>query len=139
MVGYRDITSTNFVGRDVNTAPYMELSEYGSIVDKHINTVNTLGKGFFIDKYVIMPNHIHMIITVNNSDGAMWKSHPTNAVIPNLICSFKTVITKEIGFSIWQSSYYDHIIRNEKDYLRIWQYIEDNPTEWAEDEYYCND
>jgi len=37
---------------------------------------------------------------------------------------------------IWQRSYYDHIIRNGEDYLRIWKYIDENPLKWAEDEYY---
>ena len=37
---------------------------------------------------------------------------------------------------IWQRGYYDRIIRNEADYLRIWQYIDQNPAHWAEDEYY---
>ena len=37
---------------------------------------------------------------------------------------------------LWQRSYFDHVIRNEADYLRIWQYIGDNPAHWAEDEYY---
>ena len=46
------------------------------------------------------------------------------------------MVTKEIGYSVWQTSYYDHVIRNEDDYLRIRQYISDNPAHWAEDEYY---
>ena len=42
------------------------------------------------------------------------------------------------GWKLWQRSYFDHIIRNEEDYLRIWQYIDTNPAQWAEDEYYIN-
>ena len=38
---------------------------------------------------------------------------------------------------IWQRKYYDHIIRNEKEYLAIWDYIETNPAKWAQDEYFC--
>ena len=37
---------------------------------------------------------------------------------------------------LWQRSYYDHIVRHDADYLRIWQYIDENPARWAEDEYY---
>lgn len=40
--------------------------------------------------------------------------------------------------TLWQRSYYDHVIRNEQDYLRIWQYIDNNPAGWAEDEYYLD-
>ena len=52
------------VGRDVFIAPSVELSEYGRVVDKHINIINSLGKGIWVDKYVIMPNHIHMIAMI---------------------------------------------------------------------------
>ncbi|MCH5300636.1 MAG: hypothetical protein J1E56_04880 [Ruminococcus sp.] len=45
-------------------------------------------------------------------------------------------MTKQIGFSIWQRSYYDHIIRGEKDYLEVWEYIENNPQKWQLDCYY---
>ena len=41
-----------------------------------------------------------------------------------------------MGRKIWQFRYHDRIIRNEKEYLRIWQYIDENPAKWAEDEYY---
>ena len=37
---------------------------------------------------------------------------------------------------LWQRGYYDHVIRNEADYLRIWQYMDENPVRWTEDEYY---
>lgn len=37
---------------------------------------------------------------------------------------------------LWQRSFYDHIIRSEADYLRIWDYIDTNPAKWAEDCYY---
>ena len=139
-----------------NNAPCVQLSEYGMIADKHINKINTLQKGLLVDKYIIMPNHIHMIIIVergvNDStealndgamwgvdDGAMWTSRPTsstNAAIPSIIRSFKTMVTKEIGFSLWQATYHDRIIRNEDEYQRIWQYIDENPLHWAEDDYF---
>ena len=92
-----------------------------------------------IDKYAIMPNHVHMIILLKNENrdyqnGAMRTSRPT--AIPNLLRSLKIMVSKEIGFSLWQASYYDHIIRSEEDYLRIWQYIDENPAKWAEDKYF---
>ena len=127
------------VGRDVFIAPTVKLSEYGNVVDKHINKINSLGKGAVVDKYVIMPNHVHMLIMIENEiigciSGAMKTSRPTT--IPNLLRSFKTMVSKEIGVSLWQTSYHDHIIRDETDYLRIWQYIDENPMKWTEDKYY---
>ena len=81
-----------------------------------------------------MPNHIHMIIMLK--DRAMWASPPTNAMIPKIIRSLKILVTKEVGTSIFQESYYDHIIRDEADYLTKWNYIDTNPARWADDEYY---
>jgi REP element-mobilizing transposase RayT len=44
---------------------------------------------------------------------------------------------KTQGRKIWQESFYDEIIRNEAAYLEIWKYIDENPTKWVEDKYYC--
>ena len=65
----------------------------------------------------------------------MKASAPTISV-PNLIRSFKVLVSKEIGQSIWQRSYHDHIIRDEEDYINHLRYIEDNPAKWLEDKYY---
>ena len=82
-----------------------------------------------------MPNHIHMIIFICNEEGTMRASSPTQS-IPSLIKSFKTLVSKETGVSLWQRSYYDHIIRDESDYEAIWEYIENNPLKWKEDKLY---
>ncbi|MBQ7903636.1 MAG: hypothetical protein IJ362_07905 [Oscillospiraceae bacterium] len=118
------------VGGDAYIAPYIELSEYGQAVEKYLKNITG------IDVYTIMPNHIHMIIRIGiDSDGTMWASSPTQG-IPQLIKSFKTLVTKNCGKSIFQRSYYDHIIRDEKDYMEKRNYILTNPSKWAEDEYY---
>ena len=92
-----------------------------------------------IDKYIIMPNHIHILLTVQRAGQSPAPTHNLSSVIG----AFKSRTTKEInqmmntpGRKLWQRSYFDHVIRNEADYLRIWQYIDDNPAHWAEDEYY---
>ena len=74
-----------------------------------------------------MPDHIHMIVQIEN--GSMRASTPTNR-ISNIVRSIKTLTTKEIGNPIFQRSYYDHIIRNQKDYNEIFEYIENNPKKW---------
>ena len=158
------------VEHDTLITPYVQLSDYGTIVDKYINNITLKETGVFVDRYVIMPNHIHLLIILNlnennkikvsrqnendkmrmsrqnengkmmvlrqNENGAMRASRPTNAVIPNIIRSLKKMVSRELGFSIWQTSYYDHIIRNEAEYQRISQYIDENPERWAEDEFY---
>ena len=107
------------------------LSDYGKIVDKEISALPMIYDFVDIDKYVIMPNHIHMIIVLD-SDGRTQFA-PT---ISRIVKQFKGSITKQIGFSPWQKSFHDHIIRNKDDYRRICKYIEDNPMLWTEDCYY---
>ena len=51
----------------------------------------------------------------------------------------KSYTTKKYGKQLWQRSYYDHIIRNEDDYLNIWEYVNSNALKWAEDEFYTGD
>ena len=95
------------------------LTQIGSVVESYIRSIPG------IDKYVIMPNHIHMIVYKTNGKP-----------IATDIRSFKGLVTKKIGESIWQDYYYDHVIRNEADYLEKWRYIDENPAKWATDEYH---
>ena len=89
-----------------------------------------------VDKYVIMPNHIHLILLVNELDGTPGAASPTKAVVPRYVAAFKRLTNAEIGKNIFQRSYHDHIIRSHQDYLRIWQYIENNPKQWELDCFY---
>ncbi len=56
--------------------------------------------------------------------------------ISTIVQQMKGVVTKQIGRSIWQKLFHDHVIRGEKDYLEIWEYIEYNPVKWKEDCFY---
>ena len=127
----RELLGKIVVRGDAHIAPYTQLSQYGTVVERYINGITGIGK------YIIMPNHIHMIIFIRSDEnGTMWSSSPTTQSVPQLIKSFKTLVTKEIGVSLFQRSYHDHIIRNEQDYLSIWQYIDTNPVKWEEDCFY---
>jgi len=53
--------------------------------------------------------------------------------VSRIITQWKGSITKRLGFSPWQKSFHDHVIRNQDDYLRIAQYIENNPAQWQMD------
>lgn len=113
-----------------------DFSEYGLCVAQHIKDIPVFYPELNVDKYVIMPNHIHMILSIDTSveNGGRLIIAPTN--ISNVVKQLKSAVTKDIGISIWQKSFFDHIIRNEQDYLAIWQYIDDNPLKWQEDEFY---
>ena len=118
------------VGRDVPAAPSILLTSIGKIVEKHIGLINRVEK-VSVQKYVIMPDHIHILIFIDNIDGASRTSRPTHSLLSRTVSGFKRLINKELGKNIWQTSFYDHIIRNEEDYKTHWQYIEDNPIMWA--------
>ena len=83
-----------------------------------------------------MPNHIHLLIYVDNPDGMSGTPSPTNAYIPQFISTLKRFCNKEIGCNIFKRSFHDHIVRNEADYEKIYNYIENNPSKWTEDCFY---
>ena len=105
----------------------IKLTKEGNIVKQNINKIEQIYKNTIIDEYVIMPNHIHILLLIN------YKSSVT---ISKIIKHFKTNITREIEYSIWQKSFYEHIIRNEKEYLKIKEYIKNNVINWRKDKYF---
>ena len=113
------------------------LTDIGAIVDKEINNIhNCYDNCVFIDRYVIMPNHIHFILKIGAGvSGTSRAPSPTNEIVPQYVSMLKRFINKDIGFNIFQRSYYDRIIRNEKEYIAISKYIHNNPIKWDVDEY----
>ena len=106
----------------------------GIIADKHILQLQSHYQSVYIDKYVVMPNHVHMILVLDGMD---------NPPVTQIIGQLKVGITKEIrkihpNMDIWQRSFHDHIIRNQAGYDKIWTYIENNPLKWEEDCFYRN-
>ena len=123
---------SEIVGDDAHIVPQNHLSNYGLICDRYIKNINTKYEDVTVDKYIIMPNHIHLMIFLH---GTMRASSPAKN-IETIIRSFKTLVTKEIGHTIWQRSYHDHIIRGENDYQKIWEYIDTNVILWKKDRFY---
>ena len=125
---------SNIVGDGALDVPKTVLTDIGRIVDKHILSTNNI-PSVTVDKYVIMPNHIHVILIVDNN-GTSKAPSPTNNIISHSVSTLKRFINKEIGYNIFQRSFYDHVIRDEQDYLKIWNYIDTNPAKWQEDKYF---
>ena len=121
---------------DTFLPPSIKLSPSGRIAGKYILGIQDAYKDVLVDKYCIMPNHIHLMLCIQSDTGS--DTTRQNEKIPLLISAFKRLSAKEIGFSIWQRGYYDHIIRNEQDYLTTWRYIDDNPAKWIYDDYYIS-
>ncbi len=132
-----DIASENnsIVGGGAPDAPKVILNDYGKIVQKYILSSKNI-KGVTVDKYVIMPNHIHMIIYVEEAYGTSKAPSPTNNAVSLTISVLKRFSNREIGHNIWQRSFHDHIIRGDEDYRKIWEYIDTNPHRWKEDCFY---
>ena len=134
----------DIVGDGVYDNPKIILSSCGEIANKHIQKMNSKYDNVRIDKYVIMPNHIHLIINISETSkennilcGMSQAPYPTaNAIIPKFVSLFKRYCNREIGYNIFQRSFHDHIIRGENDYLKIWNYIDTNPAKWNEDCFY---
>ena len=108
-------------------------------MEKYICSGNRMERAR-VEKYVIMPNHIHILMIVDmDVSGTPRASSPTTAVIPRFVASLKRFSNQEIGENIFQRSYHDHVIRGEQDYLKIWEYIENNPKQWELDCFYVKE
>lgn len=117
----------------------IHLSEYGIIVKNELKIIPSIyPESIFIPKFVIMPNHIHLIIVINNDDvnNGRRNAAPTISRIMN---QFKGSVSRQAGFSVWQRSFYDRVLRNEWEYRGAWQYIENNPINWENDELFSKE
>ena len=125
------------VGAGVLDGPQVHLTEIGQTVDETIRGIDEQYDYLSVDKYVIMPNHIHLLITISEG-GPSRTPAPTNAVIPRLVSTLKRFSNRRSGEQLWQRSYYEHVIRNEADYREVWAYIDGNPGKWTEDDYFAD-
>ncbi len=123
------------VGAAALGRPWVRLTEIGGIVDKNILLINEKYEFASVPKYIIMPDHIHMILNIsepqNDEHGGRPRAASPTKNVSLIVNALKTISTKQIGFSIWQRSYYDHIIRGEGEFAEIWRYIENNPENHA--------
>ena len=115
--------------------PKIQLTAIGKIVEKHLLSSENIA-GVAIDRYTIMPDHIHAIIFLDpgkhvvRQGGSSWAPTPTNQMLPHIISTFKRFCNKEIGENIFQRGYMEHIIRDREDYETRKKYIHENPKRW---------
>jgi len=143
--GYYSVTfctknKQNLFGEIVGTTapgrPLVDLTPLGKCVDETIQKANN--NYVIIDKHVVMPNHLHMIVILGcgvddrnrNSDDRGRSS------LQRVVINIKSYVTKWAGYPIWQPRFHDRIIRNEMEYFKIWRYIDENPLKWPDDCYY---
>ena len=134
--GKRCILSRIAVGEGL-APPAVSLTAIGRVVEAQILAVSERYPSIAVEKYIIMPNHIHLLLYLTGDSGGASPS-PTVFDALRVLKSMSTRLSRTaLGKSaLWQRSYHEHVIRNEKDYLDIWTYIDQNPAKWAEDRYY---
>ena len=98
------------------------LTDAGIVVENELYAISDHFKNIELIDYVIMPNHIHFVVHIENKN--------KKEKLGDIIKVFKSLVTKRVGYKIWQRNYYDHIIRDENDYANTLQYIQDNPLKW---------
>ena len=123
------------------------LNEFGKIAQEEIEQTNILRQkeNVQVTKYVVMPNHVPMLIQIVGSRRAVTAteqfSAPAKQSIPTIVRAYKSAVTRRVHMlgseaKIWQSRFYDHVVRNDREYLKIWEYIDTNPLKWTEDCYF---
>ena len=120
---------SRIVGGDVPGAPKnVKLLPYGIVADKYIKQMNGFYENISVDQYVIMPNHIHILLFVCEG-GSPRTSTPTKqtSTVSHFVSTFKRFCNREYGENIWQRGFHDHVIRGREDYEEIAKYIYENP------------
>ena len=136
----RQKTLSQIVGA-IHESPITALTTRGKIVDAVIKNIPQ-HTGVKVDRYVVMPNHIHLILIIEEEPRAIHESPlRKRSAISNAVGYLKMNVSKMIhkrfgDEPVWQRGYYDHVIRNERDYLEISKYIDENPLRWRLECYY---
>ena len=114
----------------------LPLSDIGKIVLEELEHWDKTYDSVSLSSYVIMPNHLHIMIFISADENGRPQVAPT---LDRMVKQFKGAITKKVGYSIWQKSFHDHIIRNREDYEEHSRYIYENPIRWHYDELYTKE
>ena len=114
----------NDVGADTIRPMQVRLSEIGVLAEQAIAQISEHYQNISVDNYCVMPDHVHLLLRVDSTKGS------TAVEISTVIGSLKRWISRQAGRPIWQKSYFDHVIRGQRDYNETWQYIEENPLKY---------
>ncbi len=133
---------SRIVGRGLAPAETkgIEYTSFGEIAERQLLLLEDRYLHLAIDKYTIMPNHIHVIMILKG-EAAGASPRPT---ITDIVCAYKSLTTRECknnGFEgkLFQTSFYEHIIRGREDYEEIVKYIYENPMRWYYDDLYAEE
>ena len=132
--------STHATVGDGLARPVVKLTNVGSIVERQIEDIPKRFPTVSVDAYVIMPNHVHLLLSLHGDAGRASPS-PT---VGDVVRVLKSLTMRQArpywdNGPLFQRFFYDHIVRNEKDYGEVWAYIEENPLRWAEDSLFAEE
>ena len=120
------------VGAIINRPPRISLTPLGRIVDETIRAIPDHYPGILVDQYIIMPDHVHLILSFRNI-GPDGRRIAAPTPLSKIIQQMKRIASKQAGVPLWQKGFYDHVIRNDVDLANVRQYIRNNPLKWIED------
>ena len=135
----RQCLFSRIVGRGLAPAE-VQYTPYGEIAKEQLKLLEKRYPSVKVDRYVIMPNHIHIILRIT-TDAAGASPRPT---LIDVVCAYKSLTTRACKAvhpieKLFQTSFYEHIIRGQEDYDEIAAYIDRNPTCWLEDALYAKE
>ena len=115
------------VGANCVRPQNLPLSNVGQIVAEEVERWDKTYEPVSLHSYVIMPNHLHIIVVISADENGRPQVAPT---LDRMIKQFKGAVSKKVGEPIWQKSFIEHIIRDREDYEARQKYIRDNPIRW---------
>lgn len=111
------------------SAGQLELSFLGGTADNELSVLGRFFEDIAIPEKIIMPNHIHFIVQIQQTGNHCPLS------VGRFVNLYKGRVSRKAGYPVWQRGYYEHIIRTREDYIRMSQYIRNNPAQWSLDQY----
>lgn len=116
------------------------LTQIGKIAEWQLFELEKRFSYVRIDKHVIMPTHIHAIIILEDTERNYTAGATPRPTLTDIICAYKSLTTRicnqrqnKAGRKLFQTSFYEEVIRNEQGYYEAWQYIDENPMKWKTD------
>lgn len=139
------------------------LTDIGNVIETELINLPSRYPSVKIQKFCIMPNHIHIIMDINkttpdfniaiagtspepkfNETAERQEQSPCPITCATILCAFKSLATKKAnavdnspGRKIFQGRYYIRLIRDITEYINLCKYIDENPMKWVDDKYYC--
>jgi len=120
-------------GATIGRPPDLPLSPCGQVVRSAIETIPQRYPAYILEHYVIMPNHIHLLLRIQADESGRPMVAPTESTV---VAQMKGAVTKQVGTNVWQKGFHDHVVRTPADFQEIWAYIDDNPYRWEADSLY---